>query len=36
MQRKKLTIRVHWGLVFALGASLVLWLLIWACARLFF
>ena len=32
----RLGIRVHWGLLFAVGASLLLWLLIWACVRLFF
>ncbi|HTZ77647.1 MAG TPA: hypothetical protein VMC10_07060 [Stellaceae bacterium] len=35
-QPRKLTIRAHWGLLFAVCASLVLWLVIWACARLFF
>ncbi|HUN46103.1 MAG TPA: hypothetical protein VMU85_06275 [Stellaceae bacterium] len=32
----RIGIRVHWGLLFAVGASLALWLLIWACVRLFF
>lgn len=36
MSRPRFAIRVHWGLLFAVGASLALWLIIWACIRLFF
>ena len=35
-RRGKISVRVHWGLAFAAVASLALWLLIWACVRLFF
>ena len=34
--RTKLKIHVHWGLLFAVGASLALWLMILGVIRFFF
>ncbi len=34
-KRGRLKIHVHWGLLFAVGASLALWLIIWGCVRFF-